>query len=208
MRDWNEEVERLQIEKQNEEKKNRLELVADEISELNELETEFENAGLELAQCKQEFEEISDRNSPEIEEATQKLDAMKFAISEIDVDWKLQDLIVKNSNSEVIKQQMQVFETAAHKGEGALEFAEWMAASQKLSELRQIEKIEKEKVKKITDRFYELKAVPEYAVLDRRIRELKDENWKAFDKIAPVERDRRQMNARMNLLRSVIAKAD
>jgi hypothetical protein len=42
MRDWSMEVERLKEAKQNEEANKRLELIADEINELNELETQFQ----------------------------------------------------------------------------------------------------------------------------------------------------------------------
>jgi hypothetical protein len=208
MKDWNEEVVRLREEKQKEEKNKRLELVADEINELADLEIQYENAGHELARCKQTFTEISDRNSPEIEEATLKLNKIKSAINEIDIDWKLQEVVKNNAQYEVVKQQMLVNDLDARKTYGDLEFAEWMVACQTLCELEQIRDAEKQKVKEVNNRYYELKSIPDYAVLTNRIRALSDEKWNAHDKIAPVERDMRQMQLRLASLRSVIAKAE
>jgi chromosome segregation ATPase len=208
MKDWNEEVERLQIEKQNEQKKKRLELVAEEIKELQELEAEYKKAGQELARCKQTFTEISDRNSPEIEDATLKLNKIKAAVAEIDVDWKMQELVKNNAQSAVIRQQLSVDDLAARKDTGALEYAEFMVAAQTLRELEQIRDTEEQKLKDVAARYYELKSIPDYAILTNRIRVLSDEKWDAHDKIAPVERDMRQMQRRLASLRSVIAKAE
>jgi chromosome segregation ATPase len=208
MQDWNEEVERLQIEKQNEEKNKRLELVAEEIKELQELEAEYKKAGQELAQCKQTFTEISDRNSPEIEEATLKLSKIKSEINEIDIDWKMGELSKNNAQSAVIRQQLMVDDLATRKGAGDLEYAEFMAATQNLRELEQTRDAEEQKLKDVANRYYELKSIPDYAVLTNRIRTLSDEKWNAHDKIAPVERDMRQMQRRLASLRSVIAKAE
>ncbi len=208
MKDWSEEVVRLREEKQNEEKSKRLELVVEEIKELQEIETQYRNAGLELAQLKQAFTEISDRNSPEIEQATLKLNKIKAAINEIDIDWKLQEVVKNNAQYEVVKQQMLVNDLDARKTYGDLEFAEWMVACQTLRELEQIRDAEKQKVKEVNNRYYELKSIPDYAVLTQRIRELSESKWNAHDKIPPVERDMRQMQLRLASLRSVIAKAE
>jgi chromosome segregation ATPase len=208
MKDWNEEVERLQIEKRNEEANKRLELVADELNELADLEAQLENAGIELTRCKQTFTEISDRNSPEIEEATLKLNKIRAAVAEIDIDWKMQELVKNNAQSAVIRQQMAVNDLDAHKELGALENAEFMAANQNLRELEQIRDAEEQKLKDVAARYYELKSIPDYAVLTNRIRALSDEKWNAHDRIAPVERDMRQMQRRLASLRLVIAKAE
>jgi chromosome segregation ATPase len=208
MKDWNEEVERLQIEKRNEEKNKRLELLSDEINELADLETQYENAGHELARCKQTFTEISDRNSPEIEEATLKLSKIKAAVNEIDIDWKMQELVKNNAQSAVVRQQLSVDDLAARKDTGTLEYAEFMAATQNLRELEQIRDTEEQKLKDVAARYYELKSIPDYAVLTNRIRVLSDEKWEAHEKFAPIERDMRQMQRRLTSLRSVIAKAE
>jgi hypothetical protein len=163
---------------------------------------------LELAQLKQAFTEISDRNSPEIEQATLKLNKIKAAINEIDIDWKLQEVVKNNAQYEVVKQQMLVNDLDARKTYGDLEFAEWMVACQTLRELEQIRDAEKQKVKEVNNRYYELKSIPDYAVLTQRIRELSESKWNAHDKIPPVERDMRQMQLRLASLRSVIAKAE
>jgi hypothetical protein len=103
---------------------------------------------------------------------------------------------------------MLVNDLDARKTYGDLEFAEWMVACQTLRELEQIRDAEKQKVKEVNNRYYELKSIPDYAILTQRIRELSESKWNAHDSIAPVERDVRQMTARMNHLRSVIAKAE
>jgi chromosome segregation ATPase len=208
MTDWNLRVATLKKEKETEAKTKRLELVADEINELADLEIQYENAGHELTRCKQTFTEISDRNSPEIEAATLKLSKIKSEINEIDVDWKMQELVKNNAQSAVIRQQLMVDDLAARKDFGALEYAEFMAATQNLRELEQSRDVEEQKLKDVAARYYELKSIPDYAILTNRIRALSDEKWDAHDKIAPVERDMRQMQRRLASLRSVIAKAE
>jgi hypothetical protein len=208
IKDWTAEAERLRAQKRKDEANKRLELVATELKELADLEIQYENAGQELTRCKQTFTEISDRNTPEIEEATLKLNKIKAAVAEIDIDWKMQELVKNNAQSAVIRQQMLVNDLDARKDLGDLEYAEWMVACQTLRELEQIRDAEEQKVKEVTNRYYELKSIPDYAVLTNRIRALSDEKWDAFDRIAPVERDMRQMLRRLASLRSVIAKAE
>ncbi len=206
MKDWQEEVERLQNEKQNEERNKRLELVADEINELAELENEFTIAGTELDQYKQGLAEVTARNSPEIEELTKALIELKSAISEIDSDMYLQGVIINNSSLEVARQQNLVNALAATKDNGELEFASWMAGQQNLMELQRKLEAEKAKLKTLTERFYKLNAVPDIATLDRKIRELKTEGLNFQNRVANVELDRRAMNTRMMFLRATIAK--
>ncbi len=208
MKDWNLTVEKLRKDKQTEQRNKRLELLSDEIAELADLEIQYENAGHELTRCKQTFTEISDRNSPEIEDATLKLSKIKSEINEIDVDWKMQEFIRNNAQSAVIRQQLMVDDLAARKDAGDLEYAEFMAANQNLRELEQIRDTEEQKLKDVANRYYELKSIPDYAVLTNRIRVLSDEKWDAHAKIATVERDMRQMQRRLTSLRSGIAKAE
>ncbi len=206
MKNWSMEVERLQKEKQNEELNKRLALVADEISELQELEAEFEAAGAELDQCKRALIEVSGRNSPQIEELTLALKELKAAISDIDVDLYLQELVIKNSSLEIAKQQTLCNELTVYKDNGELEFARYIAAKQTLIELERARENEKKKLKILTDRFYKLNAVPDIATLDRRIRELKTETMNAQQRVSDVERNRREMNSEMMFLRSFLAK--
>ncbi len=206
MKDWQEEVERLQNEKQNEERNKRLELVADEINELAELENEFTITGTELDQYKQALVEVIARTSPEITELTQSLKELKSAISEIDAEMYLQGVVIKNSSLEVARQQNLVNALAANKDNGDLEFASWMAGQQTLMELQRRLETEKAKLKNLTERFYRLNAVPDIATLDRRIRELKTQGLNAQTRVESIERDRREMNSRMNFLRATLAK--
>ncbi len=206
MRNWNFEVERLQHIKQTEETNKRLELVADEISELQELENEFAIAGPELNQCKQTLAEVTARNSPVIEQLTRRLNEMKTAIKEIDVEMYLQGVVINNSSLEVARQQSLCNSLAASKEEGELEFALYMSSKQTLIELNQNLETEKGKLKNLNNKFYELKAVPDIATLDRRIRELKTETMTAQNQVESIERDRRAMNTRMNFLRATLAK--
>ncbi len=203
---WNLEVERLQNIKQKEETNKRLELVADEISELQELENEFAIAGPELNQCKQTLAEVTARNSPVIEQLTRRLNEMKTAIKEIDVEMYLQGVVINNSSLEVARQQSLCNSLAASKEEGELEFALYMSSKQTLIELNQNLETEKGKLKNLNNKFYELKAVPDIATLDRRIRELKTETMTAQNQVESIERDRRAMNTRMNFLRATLAK--
>jgi chromosome segregation ATPase len=203
---WNLEVERLQSIKQKEETNKRLELVADEISELQELENEFAIAGPELDQCKQTLAEVTARNSPVIEQLTRRLNEMKTAIKEIDVEMYIQNLAINNKNLEVARQQSLCNSLSASKDEGELEFALYMSSKQNLIELNQNLETEKSKLKNLNNRFYELKTVPDIANIDRRIRELKTEMMDAQTRVANVELDRRQINSRMNFLRTTIAK--
>jgi chromosome segregation ATPase len=205
---WNEEVERLQTAKQNEERNNRLELVADEISELQELENEFAIAGPELNQCKQTLAEVTARNSPVIEQLTKRLNELKTAIKEIDVEMYVQNLAINNKNLEVARQQSLCNSLATSKDEGELEFALYMSSKQTLIELNQNLETEKGKLKNLNNKFYELKAVPDIATLDRRIQQLKTETLDAQNRVANVELDRRAINARMNFLRTAIAKTE
>jgi hypothetical protein len=206
MKNWSMEVERLQEEKQNEELNKRLALVADEVSELQELEAEFQAAGTELDQCKRALIEVSGRNSPQIEELTLALKELKAAISDIDVDLYLQELVIKNSSLEIAKQQTLCNELTVYKDNGELEFARYIAAKQTLIELERARENEKKKLKILTDRFYKLNAVPDIATLDRRIRELKTETMNAQQRVSDVERNRREMNSEMMFLRSFLAK--
>jgi chromosome segregation ATPase len=208
MKDWNLTVEKLRKDKQTEQRNKRLELLSDEIAELADLEIQYENAGHELTRCKETFTEISDRNSPEIEAATLKLSKIKSEINEIDVDWKMQEFIRNNAQSAVIRQQLMVDDLAARKDAGDLEYAEFMAANQTVRELEQTRDTEEQKLKDVANRYYELKSIPDYAILTNRIRVLSDEKWEAHEKFAPIERDMRQMNRRLASLRSVIAKAE
>ncbi len=206
MKDWQEEVERLQNEKQNEERNKRLELVADEINELAELENEFTNAGTELDQYKQGLAEVTARNSPVIEELSKALIELKSAISEIDSDMYLQGVVINNSSLEVARQQTLVNALAANKDSDELGFAAWMAGQQNLMELQRKLETEKAKLKNLTERFYKLNAVPDIATLDRKIRELKTEGLNFQNRVANVELDRRAMNTRMMFLRATIVK--
>jgi DNA repair exonuclease SbcCD ATPase subunit len=206
MRDWTFEVERLQHIKQTEETNKRLELVADEISELQELENEFAIAGPELNQCKQTLAEVTARNSPVIEQLTRRLNEMKTAIKEIDVEMYLQGVVINNSSLEVARQQTLCNSLAASKEEGELEFALYMSSQQTLIELKQTLETEKSKLKNLNNKFYALKAVPDIAKIDRRIQELKTETMTAQNQVESIERDRRAINTRMNFLRATIAK--
>jgi hypothetical protein len=203
---WNEELTRLETVKQNEEAAARLALVADEISELQELETEFTIAGTELDQHKQTLSEVTAKNSPLITELSQRLSELKSAISEIDVDMYLQGVAINNSSLEAVKQQTLVNELEINKENGDLEFARYIVATKTLIELERVRDTDKEKLKNLTDRFYELKAIPDVANLDRKIRELKTEGLNAQTRVANAELDRRAMNARMMFLRVTIAK--
>jgi chromosome segregation ATPase len=203
---WNFEVERLQHIKQTEETNKRLELVADEISELQELENEFAITGPELNQCKQTLAEVTARNSPVIEQLTKRLNELKTAIKEIDVEMYVQNLAINNKNLEVARQQSLCNSLAASKDEGELEFALYMSSRQTLIELNQNLETEKGKLKHLNNKFYELNAVPDIANIDRRIRELKTETMTAQNQVESIERDRRAMNTRMNFLRATLAK--
>jgi chromosome segregation ATPase len=203
---WNEKLKQLETEKQNETLAKRLAMVANETAELSELETEFTIAGTELEQCKQTLAEVVARNSPEIKELTERLDNLKTAIKQIDVEMFVQNAAITNSSLEALKQQNLCNSLAASKEDGQLEFARWMASQQTLIELKQKLETEKSKLTDLNNRFYELKAIPDIANLDRRIQKLKAEALNAQTRVSNVERDRRAMNARMNFLRSVIAK--
>jgi chromosome segregation ATPase len=206
MRDWNFEVERLQHIKQTEETNKRLELVADEISELQELENEFAIAGTELNQCKKTLAEVSARNSPVIEQLTKRLNELKTAIKEIDVEMYVQNLAINNKNLEVARQQSLCNSLSASKDDGELEFARYMASQDTLLELQKNLDSAKSKLKDLNNKFYDLKAVPDIAKIDRRIQELKTEMMNAQNRVANVELERRQINSRMNFLRATIAK--
>jgi hypothetical protein len=206
MKDWDLELRTLEQQKQNEEAAARLALVADEITELAELENEFTIAGTELDQHKQTLSEVTAKNSPLITELSQRLSELKSAISEIDVGMYLQGVAINNSSLEAVKQQTLVNELAANKDNGDLEFARYMAARQTLIELERVRDTDKEKLKNLTDRFYDLKAIPDVANLDRKILELKNEALELQTRVSNVELDRRQINTRMNFLRTIIAK--
>ncbi len=203
---WNFEVERLQNIKQKEETNKRLELVSDEVNELADLETEFTIAGTELNQYKQTLAEVTARNSPVIKQLTERLNDLKAAIKNIDVEMYLQGVVINNSSLEIAKQQTLVNELAARKEDSELNFAQYMAANQTLRELEQIGDNAKKKLTDLNNKFYALKAVPDIATLDRRIRELKTETMTAQNQVESIERDRRAMNTRMNFLRATLAK--
>jgi chromosome segregation ATPase len=208
MRDWDLEVERLQHIKQTEETNKRLELVSDEVNELADLETEFAITGPELNQNKQTLAEVTARNSPVIEQLTKRLNELKTAIKEIDVEMYVQNLAINNKNLEVARQQSLCNSFAASKDEGELEFALYMSSRQTLIELNQNLETEKGKLKNLNNKFYELKAVPDIATIDRQIQELKTETLDAQNRVANVELDRRQINSRINFLRTAIAKTE
>jgi chromosome segregation ATPase len=203
---WTEELTRLETVKQNEELAARRALVFEELEELTELENEFTNAGTELALCKKSLTEISDKNAPIIEELTLTLNELKSAIQDVDVDWQMQDLIIKNLSLDIATQQTLVNELAARKEESDLEFAKYMAANQTLRDLKQTLETEKGKLTELKNRYYELRAIPDVANLDRRITELRTEVLNAQTRVSNVELDRRAINRRMNFLRSAIAK--
>jgi predicted nucleic acid-binding Zn-ribbon protein len=203
---WTEELHRLEAVKENEQAAARLAFVADEITELVELENEFTITGTELDQYKQSLAEVTARNSPEIEELTKTLTELKSAINEIDVEMYLQGVVINNSSLEVARQQNLCSTLAANKDNGDLEFAAYMAGQQTLIELQRKLETEKAKLKTLTERFYKLNAVPDIATLDRRIRELKAEALNVQNRVANVELDRRAMNTRMMFLRATIAK--
>ncbi len=203
---WTEELHRLETVKENEELNKRLEMVADEVSELKQLEIEFTNAGTELDLCQKSLIEISDKNAPVIEELTLTLNELKSAIQEVDVDWQMKELVIKNLSLDIATQQTLVNELAASKEEGDLEFAQYMAANQTLIELKQTLETEKGKLTELKNRYYELRAIPDVANLDRRITELRTEVLNAQSRVSNTELDRRSINRRMNFLRTVIAK--
>jgi chromosome segregation ATPase len=206
MKDWHLELQTLERQKQNDELAARRALVSEEITELAELENEFIIAGTELELSKKSLIEISDRNAPVIEELTLTLNELKSAIQDVDVDWKMQDLIIKNLSFDIATQQTLVNELAARKEESDLEFAQYMAANQTLIDLKQTLETEKGKLTELKNRYYELRAIPDVANLDRRITELRTEGLTAQSRVSNTELDRRAINRRMNFLRSAIAK--
>jgi uncharacterized membrane-anchored protein YhcB (DUF1043 family) len=206
MKNWNEELKRLEAVKQDGLAAARLALVSDEIQELQELQNQFTIAGTELDQYKQGLAEVTARNSSIITELTTSLNDLKTAIKDIDVEMFVQNEIIKGKNLEVVGQQNLVNALAANKDNGDLEFASWMAAQQTLIELKQTLETEKAKLKTLTERFYKLNAVPDIATLDRKIRELKTEGLNFQNRVSNVELDRRAMNTRMMFLRATIAK--
>jgi chromosome segregation ATPase len=206
MKDWHLELQTLERQKQNDESNKRLALVKDEVNELNDLENEFTIAGTELEICKKSLIEISDRNAPIIEELTETLTALKSAIQDVDVDWQMQDLIIKNLSLDIATQQTLVNELAARKEESELNFAQYMAANQTLIELKQTLETEKGKLTELKNRYYELKVTPDLANLSRRLSELRTEVLNAQTRVSNTEFDRRAINRQMNFLRSAIAK--
>jgi chromosome segregation ATPase len=208
MKDWNEEVVRLREEKRKEEANKRLELVANEAKELKEIETEFQTAGEKLTQCKQTLAEVSNRNSPLLAELTLKFNELKSEIRELNIDVALQDFSRLNARSDVVNQQIKVNELELRKDENELAFAEFMAATQKLKELEQARGNETEKLKEASAKLHALRAIPDYAVLDRRIRALRTETLDAQGRVVEVELNRQRVNNRMSILRAVIAKAE
>jgi chromosome segregation ATPase len=206
MKDWNLELRTLEQQKQNEESAARLALVADEITELAELENEFTNAGTELDLCKKSLVEISDKNAPVIEELTETLTALKSSIQDVDVEWQMKELVIKNLSLDIATQQTLVNELAARKEDGDLEFAQFMSVTQTLIKLKQDLETEKGKLTELKNRYYELRAIPDVANLDRRITELRTEVLNAQTRVSNTELDRRAINRRMNFLRSAIAK--
>jgi chromosome segregation ATPase len=206
MKDWNLELKTLEQQKQNEEAAARLALVNDEVKELAELEAEFTSAGKVLDQDKQMLAEVTARNSPVIEQLTRRLNELKTAIKDIDVEMYVQNLTIKNKNLEVVEQQSLCNSLSANKSNGELEFARYMASQQTLIELKQDLETEKSKLTDLNNRFYELKTVPDIANIDRRIRELKTEGLNAQTRVESIERDRREMSSRTNFLRATIAK--
>jgi hypothetical protein len=206
MRNWNLELKTLEQQKRNEDANKRLALVADEINELNDLETEFQNAGLELTRCKQTLSEITAKNSPLILELTERLSELKSGIKEIDIEMFAQGVIIDGKNLEIVRQQSLCNSLSATKNNDDLNFTRYMAARETLIQLKQNLEPEKSKLTDLNNRFYKLKAVPDLANLDRRIRELKTETMTAQQRVESVERDRREINRRMNFLRATIAK--
>ncbi len=206
MKDWNLELRTLEQQKQNEESAARLALVADEITELAELENEFTNAGTELDLCKKSLVEISDKNAPVIEELTETLTALKSSIQDVDVEWQMKELVIKNLSLDIATQQTLVNELAARKEDGDLEFAQFMSVTQTLIKLKQDLETEKGKLTELKNRYYELRAIPDVANLDRRITELRTEVLNAQSRVSNVELDRRAINRRMTSLRAIIAK--
>jgi chromosome segregation ATPase len=206
MKNWHLELQTLERQKQNDESNKRLELVADEVNELKQLEIEFTNAGTELALCKKSLTEISDKNAPIIEELTLTLTELKSAINEVDVDWQIKELVIKNLSLDIATQQTLVNELATRKEESELNFAQYMAANQTLIELKQTLETEKGKLTELKNRYYELRAIPDVANLDRRITELRTEVLNAQSRVSNVELDRRAINRRMTSLRAIIAK--
>jgi chromosome segregation ATPase len=207
IKDWNAEIIRLQNEKQTEETNKRLELVANEAKELKEIETEFQTAGAELTQCKQTLTEVSNRNSPLLAELTLKFNELKLEIRELDIDLALQDFSRLNARSDFVNQQIKVKELEIHKDENELAFAEFMAATEKLKDLERARENETEKLKEASAKLHALRVIPEYSILDRRIRELRTESLDAQGRVVEVELNRQRLNNRMSVLRAVIAKA-
>ncbi len=206
MTDWNLELKRLEAVKHNEALADRRALVAEEIDELKELETEFQTAGLELAQCKQTLAEVSAKNSPLITELTEKLDDLKSEIKNIDVEMFVQNTQINNVNLEAVKQQNLCNSLAVSKNNGALEFARFMSSQKTLIELKQNLEMEKKKLTDLNARFYKLRAIPDVANLDRKITELKMEALDAQNRVSNIERSRLEMRSRMTHLRNFIAK--
>jgi DNA repair exonuclease SbcCD ATPase subunit len=206
MTDWNLELKRLETLKQNEEKAKRLALVADEIEELEELETQFQTAGIELAQRNQELSEVEAKNSPLITELTGKLDKLKAKIKNIDVEMFVQNAQINNANLEAVKQRNLCNSLAESRNNGELEFARFMASQETLIELEKNLKLEKEKLQDLNAQFYELKAIPAIPNFSREITSLKMEYLDVQRKVESIERGRRQINSRMNFLRQIIDK--
>jgi hypothetical protein len=206
VKNWNEELTRLETVKQNEETAKRRALVADEISELAALENQFTIAGTELHQYQQSLAEVTARNAPMIGKLTLTLNGLKSAISDIDAEMVVQSVVINNSSLEVVKQQNLCNALAHSKDDGDLEFARWMAGQQTLMELQRRLETEKAKLKTLTERFYKLNVVPDIATLDRKIRELKAEALNAQNRVSNIELDRRVMNSKMKFLRATIAK--
>jgi chromosome segregation ATPase len=205
---WDIELKRLETVKQNEQTAKRRALVSDEINELQELETDFTNSGAVLDQNKQELAEVTARNSPVIEQLTRRLNDLKTAIKEIDVEMFMQNEVIKGKNLEVVRQQNLCNTLSASKEEGELEFARYMSAFQNLLELKQSLKTEKSKLTNLQNKFHELKLTPDLVELNRRLRELKNEGWNAQERVYSIERTQRDMNSRMMFLRATIAKTE
>ncbi len=206
MKDWNIELKRLETVKETEELAARRAKVSEEVNELKQLEIDFQTSSTELELCKKSLLEVSDRNAPVIEELTETLTALKSSIQDVDVDWQMQDLIIKNSSLAIATQQTLVNELAARREESELNFAQYMAANQTLIELKQTLETEKGKLTDLKNRYYELKVTPDLANLSRRLSELKTEGLTAQSRVSNTELDRRAINRRMNFLRAIISK--
>jgi regulator of replication initiation timing len=206
MKDWNEEVKRLEALQIEEEEAKRLEVVSTETREIERLENERAVLWNTLNERKQEFEEIAAKNQPIINQINQGLNILNADLRSRMVSAKIQAGTVEHANMEMIQARTlrDSLKSTHYEGKFPTEIdkARYYAAEQSYMKAKDNLQSETEKRVELVKSFEELNHSDAITKPTEQVNKLRKEIYEANARVYEISARRDSLNIQLANVKS------